>query len=135
MKTTAPLVASLAIGALGLALSWTPAKAQQPDYYDSYRFGELTVTAPRTPRRFANGGAAERVYASRVVNYRDLDLATPWGRDTLRQRVRWAARSACDELRVRVPNYLAESPGCYADAIRIGMHRADAAIDYQLAER
>jgi UrcA family protein len=70
--------------------------------------GELIVTAP------APGPNAQSLTAR--VSFRDLDLTTPAGRDTLSQRIRTTARDLCSQLgesRTRIP----PAPTCERAAI------------------
>jgi UrcA family protein len=62
---------------------------------------DLVVRPDRSYGRYgrsARGFGDDVVTATRVVSYRDLDLTTTYGVDTLTERVRRAARSACSEL-------------------------------------
>jgi UrcA family protein len=70
--------------------------------------GELIVTAP------AAGPNARSLSAP--VSFRDLDLTTPAGRDTLSQRIQTTARDLCRKMgepRTRVP----PAPSCERAAI------------------
>lgn len=122
-----------AVGGLMLASSVATAQPYDDDYAPA-TVGELTVTAPEVVGRSAIGAPIERVSASRVVEFRDLDLETRWGRDTLRSRIRWAARSACDELDARYPTTVEDPSDCYRDAVRTGMVRASYVTGYEVAE-
>ncbi len=82
----APALRGLGLAAAVAAVS-APALAQ--DYYE----GEEIVVY----------GSYERLpddvrSASQRVSYADLDLATPWGWDEFRYRIRTTARFLCDRL-------------------------------------
>ncbi len=120
------LCAAAAAG-LALAAPGLPAQAQSYGYgYDRYAGGpDLTVTAPREERDPATGLPYERVYASRVVSYADLNLNARWGVRELRARVVRAARDACDELdnsgiAINAP----DDPPCVSTAVRRAMYQA-----------
>ena len=89
--------------------------------------GEVVVIAPyrrRSERDPATGAPIERVSASRMVRYSDLDLTTDWGVHALHYRIVRAAQEACDSLD---HHYQVMQPGdreCVADAVRDAMHQA-----------
>jgi UrcA family protein len=127
------LCAAAAAG-LALAAPGLPAQAQAYDQYDpgpSAQYdpgpnGDVTVYAlPRAERDPATGAPYERVQASRVVSYADLDLNARWGVRELKARVVRAARDACDELdndaiAINAP----DDPPCVATAVRRAMYQA-----------
>jgi UrcA family protein len=128
-----------ALAAVGLAATGTAAQAQPYDpYYPSdTTVGEIVV-APRYLPRSAIGAPIREYYAQRVVSYSDLDLATPWGRDTLRMRVRAAARDACDELDRLHPvndlNHITIDDGnCISRATHNAMRQAEYDTGFRLA--
>jgi UrcA family protein len=83
----------------------------------------VTVYAPRqVGREAATGAPIEWVSASRLVDYRDLDLGSGWGRHALRRRIEDAARSACDELDTRYSDTTEDSPPCVRTAVRNAMY-------------
>jgi UrcA family protein len=140
-------LAALGAGAVGLALIAGPALAQTSysDGYDpdgAYTTEGLTVYAPSRHERSATTGATiETVRASREVYYRDLDLSTRWGARELKERIKSAARSACDQLDEDYPeglNYVPaddDSVSCYTRAVHNGMIDASYVAGYDLAAR
>jgi len=114
--------------------------AQDPYYgggyypQPAYTTSDVVVIAPRTAGRSAIGAPIERVRASRIVEFRDLDLSTPWGADALRRRIRSAARDACDELDFRYPITVDTGDDCFADAVHNAMIRASYVTGYDIAE-
>ena len=137
--------ATAAAAALGLSFAGH-AGAQtydQPNYdqrgdaadYDTgpANVGEIVVR-PTYRERNENGIPTERVYASRVVHFDDLDLSTGWGVHELHARVVRAATDACSELDRLYPQGLypidSNDGDCKARAIRHAM--ADAPIGDQV---
>jgi UrcA family protein len=131
------LCAAAAAG-LALAAPGLPAHAQDygHDYGNDYgrydtgpqyadQDGDVTVQArPREERDPATGAPYERVYASRVVSYADLNLNSRWGVRELHARLVSAARDACDELEndpmlVTAP----DDPPCVSTAVRRAMYQ------------
>jgi len=121
------LCAAAAAG-LALAAPGLPAQAQTyggHDYDQSEAGPDVTVTAlPRVERDPATGAPYERVEASRVVSYADLDLNARWGVRELRARVVRAARDACDELEnsgiaINAP----DDPPCVSTAVHRAMYQ------------
>ena len=107
----------------------------RPDYdqrgYDNdSRVGEVIVRPTYRNEPSWNGIPTERVYASRVVHFGDLDLSTRWGVHVLHARVVRAATDACNELDRLYPQGLnpidSNDGDCRARAIRPAM--ADAPI-------
>jgi UrcA family protein len=126
-------VMGLAAGAFSLGLAAVPAHAQD-SYYDngdSTTVDDLTVTAPRHVGRSAIGADIDEVTASRVVDYRDLDVGTDWGAHELKARIQRAAASACDELDRDYPNTVDDGNDCYRDAVRHGLQDASYQIGYR----
>jgi UrcA family protein len=129
-----------ALGAIGLAAAATTAQAQP---YDPYYPGDTTVgeivVVPRNLGRSELGAPIRELYVQRVVSYSDLDLATPWGRDTLRARVRAAARDACDEMEHLRPvtdlNRIAinDNGNCVSRATHNAMRQAEYDTGFRLA--
>ena len=140
--TSTILSGSLASAAAALGLSFAASAGAQPyydqqgydqpayDQGDSSRVGELVVTPNYRENRDENGIPTERVYASRVVHFDDLDLSTRWGVHELHARVVRAATDACNELDSLYPQGLypinSNDGDCKARAIRHAM--ADAPI-------
>ncbi len=128
----------LAFAAAGALLAGSAARAQPYDDYDydsgPSTVGELTVTAPYTVGRSAIGAPIQEVRASRIVEFRDLDLDTAWGAHALRARIRYAARSACEELDARYPVTVDDPSNCYQNAVRTGFQRAAYVTGYRIAD-
>lgn len=123
------IVATAAAAAAGL-LAPLAAQAQAPaDDADA-----IVITAPRgwvVGRSGTTGAPVVETVARIVVDYRDLDLRTPSGRDVLSARVASAARKACENLnRDTMANDLATpSPqDCPAAAAAAAGAQVDAAI-------
>jgi UrcA family protein len=102
----------------------------QSDYDTGAHVGEVIVRPTYRNERSENGIPTERVYASRVVHFDDLDLSTGWGVHELHSRVVRAATDACNELDRLYPQGLypidSNDGDCRARAIRHAM--ADAPI-------
>lgn len=118
--------------ALATVLPLAPALAQPDGYYDSG--SSITVTAPHSRQvgRSATGAPVYLREASMAVNYSDLDLRTPAGRDTLYMRVDDAARDACDALDDAYPAFddeIVEPRNCRADAMNRARWQVRDAID------
>ena len=133
MKTTSVIgrcLASVAAGALSLAIFVPAVHAQAYGESDYDNGDEVVVQAPRHYRETSPIGAPiEDVSISRVVRYDDLDLRTHWGASELRNRVNAAASSACEEMDTMHPIATSDSPPCYSTAVRDGMNQANYAID------
>ena len=101
---------------------------------DAAEVGGIVVTPSYRPDSDENGIPTERVYASRVVDFSDLDLTTPWGVHELHNRVYNAASSACDQLDNEYPLGLApidsNDGDCKARAVAHAMD--DAPVSYPL---
>ena len=140
-------LAGAAFAALGLTLAAAPARAQDPTYdgpaydrayqpgydrgddrgYDraSYRDGdddEIVIRARPLGRSSTTGAPIERVTTSRVVDYRDLDVDSPWGARELHYRIEHAARDACEELDNRYPIGEPDVGDCVSEAVRNAEH-------------
>ena len=72
--------------------------------------------------QWANVARSERVSASRLVRYRDLDIDSPSGARELHYRIERAARDACQELDDRYPNAMSDNGDCVGDAVRNAEH-------------
>jgi UrcA family protein len=126
------LCAAVAAG-LALAAPGLPAQAQDyghdygrydnnPQYADPD--GDVTVQAlPREERDPATGAPYERVRASRLVSYADLDLNSRWGVRELKARVVHAARDACDELENGIAINAPDDTPCVSTAVRRAMYQ------------
>lgn len=105
-----------------------PSYDQRDDTDGSTRVGDLVVTPEYRADRSVDGIPTERVYASRVVYFDDLDLNTAWGVHQLHARVARAASDACNQLDNQYPMGLVpldSSDGdCKARAIRHAMAAA-----------
>jgi UrcA family protein len=131
-------LAGAAFAALGLGLAAAPARAQDPAYdgpaydrdyqpsYDhaSYRDAdaEIVVRARPLGRSSTTGAPIERVTTSRLVDYRDLDIDSPWGARELHWRIEHAARDACEELDNRYPIGEPDVRDCTSEAVRNAEH-------------
>ena len=125
------LVGAAAV-AFNLGLAAIPADAQGA-YSDNDDQGVegVTVTAPRQVGRSAIGAPIEEVSASRVVDYRDLDVGSDWGARELKARIQRAAASACDQLDRDYPYTVDAGDDCYRDAVRNGLQDASYQIGYR----
>ena len=136
-------LAGLALAGLGLSLAAAPARAQDPTYdgsaYDrSYQPGyesgydrasyrdnaddEIIIRARPLGRSSTTGAPIRRVTTSRVVDYRDLDVDSPWGARELHARIEHAARDACEELDDRYPIGEPDVGDCVSEAVRDAEH-------------
>jgi UrcA family protein len=134
-RTKASILGCAGLAAVAsLAIAGAPARAQtaydQGYAYDQGRNGQsdmsgVTVTAPRRyiGRDAATGADIERVSASRIVDYADLDLSTRRGGRELNARIEHAARAACNELDARYPDATDEEGSCVSTAVRNAMDR------------
>jgi UrcA family protein len=133
--------AATAAAALGLSFALQasaqpyydqPAPASDYASDDAAEVGGVVVTPSYGPDRTVDGIPTERVYASRVVPFDDLDLSTGWGVRELHYRVARAATDACDQLDRQWPQGLypidSNDGNCRARAIRHAM--AEAPITY-----
>jgi UrcA family protein len=120
----------LAAGAFGV-LATTAAVAQ--DYYDNGPGEHVIVVAPdyyyhRPYPSNQLGRPPEPTTLSESVSYSDLNLSTYEGAETLRVRIRDAARDVCATLAARYPVRMVDSEPCYKNAVGVAMNRADLAI-------
>ena len=131
-KKPTRLLLSLA-GAAGLTLAAMPVLAQ-----DYGRDNETTISNDESvqvygPRMHVErgplNGPVEKVSASIIVHYADLDLRSRGGARELRIRVRDAAQEVCAQLADAYPFYAASGTSCYKTALNDAMVRADEAID------
>ena len=108
---TLTAVAALALGAAATA---APATAQyaRDDYAGAY-VDEVVV--PGSRYRYRGDGPTT---LSRVVSYRDLNLATHDGRQVLKMRIRATARDICRELGEGRGNGGPLLRSCEDDAVR-----------------
>jgi UrcA family protein len=90
--------------------------------------GEITVTAPRTVERSPTGMAIETMMATRVVNYSDLNLRTGDGEIALQNRVKEAARKACEALDHAYPLTPPAGPACMNTAAKEAAPQIKAAV-------
>jgi len=125
------------VTAAGLLIGAAPAAAQGYGGYGPAAYSAppetVIVTAPR--ERFREQGGSldlppDRVSLSVPVRYDDLDLLTWDGAQTLRMRVREAARGVCRRLAEAYPFHrLSTDPGCYRQTVENALLRADEAIN------
>ena len=86
----------------------------------------VTVYAPRhMDRDPATGAPYERVSASRIVDYSDLDPSTPYGHHILRVRVQHAAEDACGQIDRAYPDTTDDQPPCVRSAVHRAMYEVD----------
>jgi UrcA family protein len=128
-------LALCAAAAAGLALAAPGLPAHAQDYgYDNGGYGEqyvdedngVTVTAEPERREYRDpytGAPYERVTASRVVSYADLNLHSRWGVRELKARVQRAAEDACDELENSNTISAPDDPPCVPTAVRRALYR------------
>jgi UrcA family protein len=119
---------SLAVAAAGFALASGTAAAQQTP-----STSEIIVEAPhleRTTERGPQGGPIEIIAVTHHVSYRDIDIGTNSGAQVLEQRIKNAAKAACQEIDklypLKVP--VASDPPCEKGAVDKAMVQARAAI-------
>ena len=119
-------------GLAAAVLLGSPAMAQDARATTNYANGapeEVTVTSPRHgPTRSTIGAPIEEVSASAAVTTRDLNLHTGEGVYTLRQRVKYTARSVCNRLSFRYPIGAPDPDTCYRHAVERTTPQADSAI-------
>jgi UrcA family protein len=83
---------------------------------------EITIIAPEVVRKTAGkesgGQPIELVTTTQQVEFADLDLSKPADADTLKQRIKDAARAACQRLTQSAPlgRTYNDPPGCEAKA-------------------
>src|ERR1700735_2130783 len=82
-----------AAATLGLSFA---GHASAQTYYDQPTYDQRD-SADYDNAPTENGIPPERVYASRIVHFDDLDLSTRWGVHELHSRVVRAATDACNE--------------------------------------
>jgi UrcA family protein len=90
----------------------------------------VTVEAAREVKvaQTVTGIPISEVTVRSHVNYADLDLTTDAGANTLKERIRAAASSACKEMNVRVPAEGSSVEVCTRDAVKAAMVQADTVI-------
>ena len=119
------LTASMLAAGVGVTSVSAQAQAQESVSAPS----EITVIAPRQRERSTTTGAPiETVSTSVVVNYSDLNLRTQAGQDELDNRIKAAARRACDWLNQLYPVTASGSPDCMATALDSARGQASQAI-------
>lgn len=96
--------------------------------------GEITVTAPRTRERSPTGIPIEIVTTSRIVSYADLDLKTDPGKAELENRVKLAARKACELLNRLSPVTLDSDATCIKSSVDGATVQVNAALAAALAK-
>jgi UrcA family protein len=137
-RSLKPIHCGLLAAAAGLLLGAGSAAAQGYGGYGPTAYSgppeEVIVIAPRERRIQEQGGSLDfppnKVSLSTRVRYDDLDLLSWDGAQTLRMRVREAARHVCRHLAEAYPfQRLSTSPGCYRETVESGMVHADEAIN------
>ena len=145
-------LAGVALAGLGLNLAALPARAQDPTYdggayqrtydtrydrgydrasYDRDSSDEIIIRARPRGRSSTTGAPIERVTTSRVVDYRDLDVDSPWGARELHQRIHRAAYDACEQLDDQYPIGEPDVDGCVSEAVRNAEHDVPRHDDYR----
>jgi UrcA family protein len=99
------------------AMVFSHAAMAQPDGAAPVESQEITVFAPEVVKK-PGKGPFEVVSTSQAVDFADLDLTRPADIDTLRKRIKDAARLACRRLDQSAPlgRTYSEPPGCEAKA-------------------
>jgi UrcA family protein len=136
-RSLKPTHCALLAAAAGVMLGAAPALAQDYGGYGPAAYSgppeDVIVVAPR--ERFREQGGTldlppDKVSLSTRVRYDDLDLLTWDGAQTLRARVREAARRVCRHLAEAYPfQRLSTAPSCYRETVENGLLRADEAIN------
>ena len=107
--------------------------AQDYSQDTSAEVGGVVVRPSYRPDQSFNGIPTQRVFASRVVHFADLDLSTRWGVHELHARVVRAASDACNQLDQQWPQGLypidSSDGNCKARAIRHAMAQAPISYD------
>ena len=101
-KTLAGCCASLLV--LGLPVGVVPAQAASSQEEQVTVDGPYTVQHQVTKRAIRGRMEEETMSVSQRVSYADLDMSKQSDVDTLRDRVRTAARDSCRELERRFPS-------------------------------
>lgn len=120
------LIAALAASS-GIATYTASAQQTAPP-----EIGEITVEGAR-PGRSAIGAPINVVTNKRAVSYADISLTTPSGVKVLENRIRDAAKAACDELDRKYPVTAENSGNCFNNAVAGAM--ADARVAIESARR
>lgn len=116
------LIAAL-IASSGIAAYTATAQQAAPP-----EIGEITVEGVR-PGRSAIGAPINVVTNKRVVSYGDISLTTASGVKALENRIRDAAKEACDELDRKYPVTAENSGNCFNNAVEGAMADARVAIE------
>jgi UrcA family protein len=120
---------SVALAASAFALASTGVIAQSTD-----EVPEVKIVASKPMLKAgqtAGGQPVEVVALSHVVNYADLNIATPAGVTELEKRINDAAKSVCRELELLMPRGTSQGVGsgsCVNDATADAMAKAKVAI-------
>lgn len=126
--TTSKNMRSTGFASLALAVG---AAASSAGLAAESEIGAVTVRAERATEqvvgRTSSGIPVVNYELGYRVSYEDLDLATPSGADTFKERVREAAKSACTDLDKLYP-LVAPDPNCARKAANDAMSQVDAAI-------
>jgi UrcA family protein len=136
-RSLKPIHCALLGAVAGALLGTSPAVAQDYGGYGPAAYSgppeDVIVVAPR--ERFREQGGSldlppDKVSLSTRVRYDDLDLLTWDGAQTLRARVREAARHVCRHLAEAYPfQRLSTAPSCYRETVENGLLRADETIN------
>jgi len=125
---TAAVIAAMFCG----AMVFSNAALAQPAGAAVAESQEIVITAPEVVRK-PGTGPFELVTTTQDVDFADLDLSKPQDIETLKKRIRDAAREACRRLDQSAPlgRTYSEPPGCEARAaiepLALAKQLADAA--------
>jgi UrcA family protein len=111
----------LALVAAGFAIASGTAAAQQTT--------EIVVEAPRAERTLGRG-PIDIVSVTHRVSYKDIDIGTSSGAKVLEQRIKDAAKAACQEIDKLYPHKVPvpHDPPCEQTAFDKAMSQARTAI-------
>ena len=124
-----PGIAGLAVGALFVPAAMAQDEGSPGTATANTVQEEVTISSPKhSPWQSTIGAPYEQVTMSVPVSYRDLNLHTGDGVYTLRQRVKYTARTICNRLTFRYPVGLPDTDGCYRRAIANAMPQTDTAV-------
>jgi UrcA family protein len=125
-----PVFFGFAVGVLFAPAAMAQEASSSTTYTDNNDTPEeVTITSPpRGSTRSTIGAPIQNISMSAPVSTRDLNLHTGEGVYTLRQRVKYTARSICNRLSFRYPIGEPDTDRCYRRAIHYAMPQADSAV-------
>ena len=88
----------------------------------------VVVPRPRQTDRTYTGVPIETLTAQSIVYIDDLDLATPAGKSELENRVKTAAKNACDWLDELYPLAEPDTAQCVSEAVKTAKPQMDNAL-------